>query len=141
LKQLNFARIVAEWPAGLSDYLPGTDEKIEVVDVIGAEINLQSIENVLGVDAHGLTLIAIEVDEQLGNVGAKHREQTLHLIALFGSLNDVFDLFLKLVDSEITAILDDDLEAAGRAEPGHRRRSEQGRRGFRHILCQQALHV
>ena len=82
LEQLDLVRVVAERALGLHDHLPGAAEPVEVVDVVGAEVDLQRVEDVLGVDAHRLALVAVEVHVQLRHVGPEHGEQVLDLVAL-----------------------------------------------------------
>ena len=48
--------------------------------------------------------------------------------------DDAIDLLLQFDDAEVAAVLDDDLEAAGRAEAGHRRRREQRHLGLGDLL-------
>ena len=45
--------------------------------------------------------------------------------------------FLQLDDAQVAAVLDDDLEAAGRAEAGHRRRREQRHRRLGNLAVEQ----
>src|SRR5439155_4051824 len=69
LEKLDLARIVAKLPSGLDNHLPGAAEAVEIVDVKGAEINLQRVENVLGIDSHRFALFAIEVGVELRHIG------------------------------------------------------------------------
>src|SRR4029077_11653899 len=90
LQQLDLAWIVAKRSAALSNYLPGAAEKVEVVDIIRAEIDLERIEDIFGIDAHGLTLIAIKIDEQLRHIGAKDAEQMADHLTILGIIQGQF---------------------------------------------------
>ena len=64
--------------------LPSAAEHVEIIDVERTEVDLKRGEDVAGVDAHRLALIAIEIDVELGRVGAEHRKQTRdHGLALW----------------------------------------------------------
>ena len=86
LEQLDLFGIAAEGAAGLADHLPGAAEAVEVVDVEGAEIDLQGVEDLVRIDAHGLALVAVEVHKQLRRVGAEHTEQLAHDLAVLRTL-------------------------------------------------------
>ncbi len=50
-------------------------------------------------------------------------------------------LFLQLAEPQVAAIFNDDLEAATRAEAGHRRRREQADIGLRYLLSEVFAHT
>src|SRR5262249_19515816 len=122
LQKLDPIRIVAELAVGLHDHLPTAAEAIEIIDIKRAQILLERVEDVLRVYSHRLALIAVDVRIKLRHIGTEDTDQPLDLVALFRARDDSLDLLLQLFQSEIGAVLNNDLEAAGRAKAGHWRR-------------------
>ena len=111
---------------GLGDHLPGAAEEIEVVDVQRAEIDLQRRERILKVDPLEHARGAVDVQENLGDVGPEHRRVSLQLRLLIGLLDDGFGLFLERLRPQVAAVFDHDHVSAGPAHAAHRRRAEDG---------------
>src|SRR5262249_46183781 len=86
---------------------PGAAELVEVVDVVGAEVDLQRVEDVADLDAEDHALGAIDFKEEPRSTGAQavaQPGQTFGAIAPVG--DDVADA-LELRQSDVTAVLDD----------------------------------
>ena len=73
----------------LRDHLVGATELVEVVDVLGAEIDLQRREQIGEPDAELLGLVAIDIGEELGNVDLEARELTAQLGTLVGPADEL----------------------------------------------------
>ena len=59
---------VAELLVGLDVDLPGPAELVEIVDVVGAQVDLQRVEDVADRDAQGQALGAVDVEVEPGRV-------------------------------------------------------------------------
>src|SRR5262249_25004543 len=135
-QELDAARIVAELAVGLDVDLPGSAAKIEIVDVKGAQKGLKRIKNVLRINAHRLALIAVEVHVQLRHIGAEDTKEVFDFLAFPRPGDDPIDLFFQLNNAMVAAVLNDDLEPAGRAEAGNRRRRPDRHLRFGNLLLQ-----
>src|SRR5262249_34239901 len=69
--------LLAEVGGRLDVDLPGSAEAVEVVDVQGAQVDLQRVEDLAHGHAHGLGLGAVDVQVQPGRVGPEAGEQPL----------------------------------------------------------------
>ena len=88
-----------------------------------------------GIDAHRLTLVAVEVDKKLRRVGAEDGKHVGHVGVFLAERDDFLRLFLQILQIALTAaILDDELEAARRAEARHRRRAKNCHGRFGNLL-------
>ena len=77
LELLDVLDLLAELGVGLDVHLPGAAEAVEIVDVERAEVDLERVEDFGHGDAHGLGLVAVDVEEEPGRVGAETAEQAL----------------------------------------------------------------
>src|SRR5262249_42126366 len=135
-QQLDTARIVAELAVGLDVDLPGSAEKVEIVDVKGAQKRLKRIKYVLRIDAHRLALIAVKVHVQLRHIGAEYTKEVFDFVAFSRPVDHTLDLLFELADAVVAAVLNDDLESTGRAEAGNRRRRPDRHLRFGNLLLQ-----
>ena len=101
---------------GLHVDLPGPAELVEVVDVVRAEIDLQGVEHVADLHAQGHALGAVDVQVQPGRIGAGAVEQALQSRRPVAGVDDLVADALQLVQAQVAAVLDDELEAAGGAQ-------------------------
>src|SRR5262249_54826810 len=102
--------------------LPGAAKTVEIVDVNRTEKSLERVKDVLGIDAHRLALVTVQIRAKLRHVCPENREEFLDLVALTRPVNDGIDLPLQLLDTQVAAVLDDNLETARRREARYRRR-------------------
>ena len=100
-------------------------ELVEVVDVVRAQVDLQRVEELADRHAQGHALGPVDVEVQPGRVGPGAVEEALEPRRLVAPLDDLIADPLQVLQAEIAAILDDELEAAGRAQAVDRRRSER----------------
>jgi len=114
----------AEGRVGLHVHLPGPAELVEVVHVEPAQVHLEGLEHLAQRHAHGLALGAIDVDVQLGRVGAEHGGQAGQAGRLVSLLDQVVGLGLEDFQALVAAVFDHHLEAAGGAQAADRRRAE-----------------
>ena len=110
---------------GLDVHLPGPAELVEVVDVVRAQVDLQRVEDLADRHAQGHALGPVDVEVEPGRVRPRAVEQALQARRLVAPLDDLIADPLQVVQAEIAAVLDDQLEAAGRAQAVDRRRAER----------------
>ena len=108
--------LAAERLIGLDVDLPGSAELVEVVDVVGADVDLQRVEDVADADAQGLALGPVDVEVEPGRVGAGAVAQAGQARRFVAAGDDLVADALQFGQAEIAAILDDELEAAGGAQ-------------------------
>ena len=125
LKLPDVAGVAAEPLIGLDVHLPGPAELVEVVDVVRAQVDLERVEELADRHAQGHALGPVDLEVQPGRVRPGAVEQALEARRLVAPLDDLVADPLQVVQAEIAAILDDELEAAGRAQAVDRRRSER----------------
>ena len=130
---LDGLRIRAKPILGLDVDLPGAAEAVEVVDVVASQVRLQKVEDVGQLHPHGLDLGPVHVDVELGRAGAEGGEQADEsglLVALGGQR---VGLGLEGVEVDVAGGFHHQLEAAGHAQPVHRRRPEDVHPRFRDV--------
>ena len=125
--------------------LPGAAELVEQVDVIGAHVHLQGVEDALHVHAQLLTLSAVDIHIELGSLGAvdrEHVDQRRGLRLRLGGLTRLGDhlvgRFLQFGQVHEAALLDLQFEAGGVAQALDRRGPEHGDEGAVDLLTGQA---
>ena len=74
--------------------------------------------------AHGFRLGAVDVEEEPGCIGAEAAEEPLQAGPGVALLDDFFAGLLQDAERVVAAVFEDDLEAAGRAQPVDRRGAE-----------------
>jgi hypothetical protein len=116
LQQLDVGHVETELGVGLHVHLPGPAVTVEVVDVVGAEIDLQSIENVAHLHAQGHALGAVDFQVEPGRVRPGAAEHALQAVRVSAAGHDLVAHGLQAVEAEVSAILDDQLEAARGAQ-------------------------
>ena len=124
---------------GLHVDLPGAAEAVEVVDVVGAEGGLQGGAQVVDGDAAILGLGAVDDQLQPGRIGAKAGEQALQVRVILAGNDDLLGHFLKGFEAVVVGVLDDDLEAARRAQALHRRGAKEIDHGVGHLAVEALL--
>ena len=108
---------------GLRDHPEGAAEQVEVVDVGGAEIDLQRGEDVGDVDAEQLRLGAVDVEVELRRRGLEQREHLGDARRLRGACPSWRSTALcSACRPAAGAVLDHHAEAAGIADALHGRR-------------------
>ena len=127
--------LVAEALIGLDVDLPGAAELVEVVDVERAQVDLQRVEDVADLHAHRHALGAVDVEVQPGRVRPGAVEQALQARRVSLPRSTIWSLTrCKLVQAEIAAVLDDELEirrsCPGRRSAGRRRADTTAPRYF-----------
>ena len=109
---------------GLDVHLPGPAVLIEIVHVVGAQVDLQGVEDVADLHAVEHALGAVDVQVQPGRVGPGAVEKVRQPVGVAAPGDDLVAEPLQLVEAQVAAVLDDQLEAAGRAQAVDRRRAE-----------------
>src|SRR6185437_10132429 len=115
----------------LDVHLPRPAVLVEVVDVERAEVDLERVEDLGDRDAHELDLVAVDVEEQPGGVGAEAGEEVAIERGAEQRVgvplaDDAVGDGLERIEAGVAAVLDDDLEAAGGAQALDRRCAEDG---------------
>ena len=130
--------VAAELLVGLDVDLPGPAELVEVVDIIRAQVDLQGVEQLADRHAQGHALGPVDLQVQPGGVGPRAVEQALEAGRPVAPLDDRVADLLQVLQPEVAAVLDDQLEAAGRAQAVDRRGAEDrdGRRA--HLALQRS---
>ncbi len=116
-------------PLGLNVHPPGLAEPIEVVDVEAAEVNLKRLEHRGDRHVEVAGLAAIELEPELGNADRERREEAGELGASPGLGHETVGNVGQRLHAPSLAILDQELEAARRAQPLDRRGREDERQG------------
>ena len=121
--QLGQARLIAaERRVGLRHDLEGVAEQIEIVDEGRAEISLKGAEHRAVGHAQDLRLAAVDVGEDARRLGVEGDERARNHAGLVRRVRQRLCLSLQGLWAVATLILDDHLEATGRADAAHRRR-------------------
>ena len=110
---------------GLDVHLPGPAVSIEIVHVVGTQVDLQRVEDVADLHAVKHALGAVDFQVQPGRVGPGTVEKVSQPVGLAAAGDDLLAEPLQLIEAQIAAVLDDQLEAAGRAQAVDRRRAER----------------
>ncbi len=110
--------------------LPRAAESIEVVDVDAAQVGLQRVEHVAEGHADRLAFDTVDVHVELRCAGAEGWEDADKARLLVGPRCEVVGLTLQGFQTVVAAVLDHELEAAGRAESVNRRGSEYADQGL-----------
>jgi hypothetical protein len=101
-----------------------TCQVVEVVDVVGAHVELQRVEDIADRHAQGFALGPVDVEVEPGRVRTRAVEEALQPRRPVGPRHDLIADPLQGPQAEIAPILDDELETAGRAQAVDRRRAE-----------------
>ena len=112
---------------GLQDHEPHPAELRELAGDLRAEERLHRLEHVAHRHAEHLGLVAVEVDEQLLARGAERGAHALQLGPLARLGDERLDRRVGGARIAGAAVLDVELEAAGGAQAGNRRRVERER--------------
>ena len=115
---------VAELVLRLEGHLPVAAELVVVGDVERAQIRPQRLRDVLLRDAERVGLGAVDVDEELRRVRAELGGDAGQAGLGLQLADERVGLLLQGVQAQAAAVLDHQLEAAGDAQAGDRRRSE-----------------
>ena len=130
------SRSMTEVLVGLGADLIHAPEEVEIVDVGRAEIDLQRVEHVRQRHVQHARLGAVDLEVDLRRVGAEGREHPGEVRVLVRALNQVGRGGKDLAQPDAAAILELHLEAAGVADPAHRRRRHDDDEGL--LDCLQA---
>ncbi len=118
----------------LDVHLPGAPKQIEIVDVGAAEDRLQRIEYVRHIDAKRLNLFPIDVEKELGRVGAVGREDLAQRRVLVCSKHHAARHCGNLRTARAGLTLKLEFEAAASAQSDDRRQVVGENDGFRDCL-------
>ena len=134
LEQVEVFHAVAIAPVGLDRDLPVTAEIVETVDVARAHENIQGLIHVVQRHAQGGGLVPVDVEEELRRLGAELRRHPAQAGDLPQFLDQAVGLLLQGHQTEVAAVLDDELESAGDAQARDRRRPQHRELGLRDLL-------
>src|SRR5450756_1224493 len=114
----------------LHEDAPLTAEAVELVDVGPAEKSLEALVDVGHGDALLERLVPVDVDEDLGDRGAKRAVHASDLGSLARGLEELLQVVVQELDGAARSILEPQGKAPGRPEAGNRRRHEPEYRSF-----------
>ena len=121
-------RVLPVWRVGLDDHPPHVREQVVLADRQRPELRLDRAVHVLDRNAEQLRLLAVDVGAQLlrrRGVGGREPGQLRPLARL---LEEVLQHALERDRVAGAGVLDPELEAAGGADAGDRRRRDRDRR-------------
>ncbi len=107
-------------------------ELVEVVDVIGAQVGREGLEQRVDRNAGRLDPLPVEVELELGHVGPEGREDRGGLRRAVGREDEAAQRLGQLAGAASLRVLQDELEAAGGAQTRDRRRVEGEDRRLRY---------
>src|SRR5207249_1806795 len=101
---------------GLNIHLPGPAELVVVVDVKGAQVNLERAEDLADLQAQNLALGPVDVEFEPGGVRPRAAVEALQSLRFVAAGDDHIADLLQRSQPQVAAILDDELETAGGAQ-------------------------
>src|SRR5258708_1213760 len=101
---------------GLCDHLVRATEFVEVVDVLGAEVDLQGREEIIETNVELLCLVAVDIREELRHVDLESGELTGECRRLIGLAEQGLRRGVECRVAEPCAIFELELESANRTE-------------------------
>ncbi len=108
--------VVAESRVGLDVYLPGAAVLVEVVHVVRAQVDLERVEDVADLHSVDHALGAVDIQVEPGRTRPGAVEEVRQALGPRGPVDDLLAEPLELVQAQVGAVLDDQLEAAGGAQ-------------------------
>src|SRR5262249_20349495 len=109
-------------------------ELVEVVDVEGAEVDLQGVKDVVDGDAEGHALGAVDVEVEPGGMGAQAMAQAGEAVSVVAVDDDLVADALELAEAEVAAVFDEVCDPAGGAEAVDGWAAEDGYVGAAHLF-------
>ena len=119
------ARVLPVLRVGLQDHPPDAAELVELARGERAELRLDRAVDVLDLHAQQRRLVAVDDGAQLLRVGAKRRRQAGELGRGARLAQEVLRDLVELRGIARARVLDPELEAAGGADAGNRRRRDR----------------
>ncbi len=118
---------------GLDVHLPGPAESVEVVHVVAAEVSLQGVEHIIQRHPHRLGLLAVDVEIELGRLGAEAVEDADEAGLAVGPGRQAVRPGLERVEVHVPGGLHHHPEPARIAQAADRRRGEDEDLGLRDL--------
>ena len=125
----DLGELLAEGAVGLDQHLIGAAQIVELVDIGGAEIDLEGLEDLIRRHPQHLGPYPVDIGIDIGRVGIEHREDAGELGLLVAGGDHVLDRAVEGRESASSPVLHHHLEPAGIADAAHRGRGDGDHEG------------
>src|SRR5208282_4656758 len=124
VKLTNVSRLGAVLRLRLHEYLPHAAEAVELVDVIAAKQGLQRAVHVFDRNAELEDLVLVNRGKHLRNRRVEHEVHRPQLGPFFRRGKELLRVIPEIIDGFTGPILNEEIDTAGLADAGNRRRQE-----------------